>query len=159
MKKKIGCVIAFRKNHNNYGTSLVGHALLKKLLQLGFDVEVINYVKNFTLKEKIDIAINQIRVLGIRKFLGKKLKNKPANISYVEGTRIRTKAVNEYKDHFLQPFFHNYVGYDNLRKGSKNYDVVVVGSDQVWLPLGLKTKFFNLLFVDDSVRKVAYAFL
>ena len=34
---------------------------------------------------------------------------------------------------------------------------MVVGSDQVWLPLGLKTRFFNLLFVDDNVRKVAYA--
>ena len=34
---------------------------------------------------------------------------------------------------------------------------MVVGSDQVWTPLSLPTKFFNLLFVDDKVRKVAYA--
>lgn len=28
--KKIGCVIAYRKGHTNYGTSLVGYALIKK---------------------------------------------------------------------------------------------------------------------------------
>ena len=42
---KIGCVIAYRKGHTNYGTSLVGYALIKKIQVLGYDVEVINYVK------------------------------------------------------------------------------------------------------------------
>ena len=34
-KNKIGCVIAYRKGHTNYGTSLVGYALIKKLQMLG----------------------------------------------------------------------------------------------------------------------------
>ncbi|MCS2715590.1 hypothetical protein NXW16_19840 [Bacteroides thetaiotaomicron] len=29
-KKKIGCVIAYSDNHNNYGTSLQGFATIKK---------------------------------------------------------------------------------------------------------------------------------
>lgn len=29
-KSKIGCVIAYTKGHNNYGTSLQGYAMLKK---------------------------------------------------------------------------------------------------------------------------------
>lgn len=44
-----------------------------------------------------------------------------------------------------------------MHKGSLNYAAVVVGSDQVWTPMSLPNKFFNLLFVSDSVRKVAYA--
>ena len=55
------------------------------------------------------------------------------------------------------PLFHEFIGYNALHKGSLNYDAVVVGSDQVWTPMSLPNKFFNLLFVDDSVRKVAYA--
>jgi len=33
----------------------------------------------------------------------------------------------------------------------------LVGSDQLWRPQGYSTGFFNLLFVDDSVPKIAYA--
>lgn len=157
MSKKIGCVIAYRKNHTNYGTSLVGYALIKKLQLLCKDVEVINYIKHPTIREKIEIAINQIRVTGFWKFMVKRFQPKPTNLNYINGIKVRTKAVEAYKERKLIPLFHDYVGFRALQEGSRNYDAVVVGSDQVWLPLGLKTKFFNLLFVDDSVRKVAYA--
>lgn len=156
MARKIGCVIAYKKNHTNYGTSLVGYALIKKLQQLGYDVEVINYVKQPTLKEKIVIGLNQLRVGGIKMFISR-YTHKPNNPNYLEGVKVRTKAVEAYKRSKLLPLFRDYVGFESLTSGSSNYDAVVVGSDQVWLPLGLKTKFFNLLFVDENVRKVAYA--
>ena len=158
-KKKIGCVIAYRKNHTNYGTALVGYALLQKIRQLGFDVEVINYIKRPTLTQKVAWVVNAFRcgmggsVIALFREKGN-LKNNP---SYAEGIKQRTEAVETYKDEKLIPLFKNYVGYEALHEGSKNYGTVVVGSDQVWTPMGLPTKFFNLLFVDDSVRKVAYA--
>ena len=34
MPSKIGCVIAYRKGHNNYGTSLQGYAMLKYMKKL-----------------------------------------------------------------------------------------------------------------------------
>lgn len=156
MIKKIGCVIAYKKNHTNYGTALVGYSLIKKLQQMGCDVEVINYVKHPSLKEKVEIAINQFRVLGFKTFF-KRFKPKPDNPNYIQGIQLRTRFVEDYKERKLIPLFHDYFGYKQLCEGSKNYDVVIVGSDQVWLPHGLKTKFFNLIFVDDAVRKVSYA--
>jgi hypothetical protein len=77
--------------------------------------------------------------------------------TYAAGIRERTEAVDLYKQKKLIPLFHEYVGYQALHEGSKNYSAVVVGSDQVWTPMSLPNKYFNLLFVDDSVRKVAYA--
>lgn len=153
---KIGCVIAYKKNHTNYGTSLVGYALIKKLQQLGYEVEIINYVKRLSLKEKIEIGWNQFRVVGMKKITSR-FASHPSNSNYIKGINIRTKAVEAYKERKLIPLFHDYVGFEALKEGSKNYAAVVVGSDQVWLPHGLKTKFFNLLFVDDCVRKIAYA--
>lgn len=153
---KIGCVIAYKKNHTNYGTSLVGYALIKKLQQLGYEVEIINYVKRLSLKEKIEIGWNQFRVVGMKKITSR-FASHPSNSNYIKGINIRTKAVEAYKERKLIPLFHDYVGFEALKEGSKNYAAIVVGSDQVWLPHGLKTKFFNLLFVDDSVRKIAYA--
>lgn len=159
MNKKIGCVIAYRKDHNNYGTSLQGYAMLKKMQQLGYNCEVIQYTKRLNIKQKIDFIFNAIRV-GEFKQLYSRFKSK--NIlkkypHYAEVIRLRTIAVNKYKEKKLVPLFHEYIGYDALHRGSMNYSTVVVGSDQVWTPMSLPNKFFNLLFVDDSVRKVAYA--
>lgn len=156
MNKKIGCVIAYRKNHTNYGTSLVGYALVKKLQQLGFDIEIVNYIKQYSLLDKIKIGWSQFRVNRwkmVKKYITPKVKD----INYIKGIKVRTEAVESYKQRKLLPLFHDYYGYDDLKKGSLNYEAIVVGSDQVWLPSGLKTGFFNLLFVNDKVRKVAYA--
>ena len=158
-KKKIGCVIAYTKGHNNYGTSLQGYAMLKKIQQLGHEVEVIQYTKRLSAWQKIKFVVNALRAgewKNIKHRLTSKqvLKKYPA---YAAGIAERTKAVDVYKQKKLIPLFHEYIGYDALHKGSLNYDAVGVGSDQVWTPMSLPNKFFNLLFVDDRVRKVAYA--
>ena len=158
-RKKIGCVIAYTEGHNNYGTSLQGYAMLKKIQQLGYEVEVIQYTKRLSAWQKMKFVVNALRAgewKNIKHRLTSKqiLKKYPA---YAASVAERTKAVDAYKQKRLMPLFHEYIGYDALRKGSLNYDAVVVGSDQVWTPMSLPNKFFNLLFVDDSVRKVAYA--
>lgn len=159
MKKKIGCVIAYTPNQNNYGTSLQGYAMLRKIKDMGFDVEVIYYKKQLTFMQKLAFVWNAWRVGEMKEILLRLNHNKVLNKhpQYAKGIKERTRAVNGYKGKKLLPFFHEYFGYEALHEGSKNYDVVVVGSDQVWTPMSLPNKYFNLLFVDDSVRKVAYA--
>ena len=156
---KIGCVIAYRKGHTNYGTSLVGYALIKKLQTFGYNVEVINYIKQLSFSEKVAWVVNAIRCDGFSFITSKFKESKDLKKyqSYSANIRIRTEAVEKYKERKFIPFFKDYCGYSALHEGSKNYDAVVVGSDQVWTPWSLPTKFFNLLFVDDTVRKVAYA--
>lgn len=156
MNKKIGCVIAYKKNHTNYGTSLVGYALVKKIQQLGHDVEIINYVKRLSIFDKIRYMLNAYRCGELCKLLKlrmnkKTVANNPQLASYL---KLRIDAVEQYKKQKLYPLFHNYVGFNDLKKGSKNYKTIIVGSDQVWTPLSLPNKFFNLLFVDDSIKKL-----
>ena len=148
--------MAYRSGQNNYGTSLQGYALLKTLLRLGYDVEIINYVKQLSLKDKIEWIINLCRCGMLKNILTSKFKQKLPP-EYIKNIDKRTAAVNHYKEKNLVPRFKTYIGYENLHKGSNNYDAVIVGSDQVWIPAGLTSKFYNLLFVADSVRKVAYA--
>ena len=59
--KKIGCVIAYTEGHNNYGTSLQGYAMLKKIQQLGYEVEVIKYIKRLSTWQKIKFVVNALR--------------------------------------------------------------------------------------------------
>lgn len=159
MAKKIGCVIAYKKNHTNYGTSLVGYALLKKIQMLGYDVEVINYKKRLSLLQKVNYVVNLIRCGELKTFYNRRMAIvfKKSMPDYAYSLNQRVRSVEEYKEKKIIPLFKDYVGYENLHEGSKNYDVVLVGSDQVWSPLSLPNKYFNLLFVEKSVRKVAYA--
>lgn len=159
VKKKIGCVIAYTPGHTNYGTSLVGYALLRKLQTLGFELEVINYKKRLSCLQKVLFIINAIRAGELKELLlrinsKRMIKRNP---QYAVNINERVKAVEAYKERKLIPFFHDYEGFNALQKGSENYDVIVVGSDQVWTPMSLPNKFFNLLFVNEKVRKVAYA--
>jgi len=157
--RKIGCVIAYRNGHNNYGTALQAYAMLKKMQEWGFECEVIHYVKRLSLWQKAVYVVNAIRVGETKaiygcfrnRFLLKKLPD------YAADAEKRTNAVEAYKKRYLIPLFHEYVGYEALCKGARNYAAVVVGSDQVWTPLSLPNKFFNLLFVDDDIPKIAYA--
>lgn len=153
---KIGYVLAYTKGQNNYGTSLQGYALLRKLRELGHDVEIIHYIKQLSFLEKVRWVMNSYKCgLGVNPL--KRLISPNYPQQYVNDIRIRTKAVDNYKQDKLISSFVDYRGYKHLHEGARNYDVVVVGSDQVWTPLGLPTKYYNLLFVPDSVRKVAYA--
>lgn len=157
--KKIGCVIAYKRNHTNYGTALVGYSLLTVLQELGCQVEVINYIKKFTLRQKIVWVINALRC-GMGHQIYKRYKNRRDinnNQGYRENIKVRECAVESFKEKRLLPLFKKYEGYAALCEGAKQYAAVIVGSDQVWLPQGLPTKFFNLRFVPDNVKKISYA--
>lgn len=156
---KIGCVIAYGENHNNFGTSLQGYATIKKIRDLGYTPEMIRYNKKLSVLDKLRLTILMVLCGGTKGKMRvvKERINKILHKQYAKNIDIRTKSVNRYKEEKLKPFFKYYNGYEELREGSLNYDVVIVGSDQVWTPMGLYGKFFNLLFVDESVAKMSYA--
>ncbi len=48
------------EGHNNYGTSLQGYAMLKKIQQLGYEVEVIQYTKRLSVWQKMKFVVNAL---------------------------------------------------------------------------------------------------
>ena len=158
-KQKIGLVIAYHKNHNNYGTALQGYATIKSISDLGFKCRIIKYVKRDSLIKRLRLAPLMFISGGWDAYKRKRNKEKisVSATDYARNIAIRTKANNDWKDCIMEPHCDTYIGYENLHIGSKGYSLVLVGSDQVWTPLGLYSKFFNLLFVDDSVPRVSYA--
>lgn len=157
--KIIGCVIAYYKNHNNYGTALQGYATIKVITDLGYNCRIIKYVKQDSLAKKLKDAPLKLISGGLDAYMRKRAKKNVeiSSTDYAENIAVRTKANNDWKEQVMDPYCDEYTGYTNLCKGSKNYDLILVGSDQVWTPLGLYSKFYNLLFVDDSIPKMSYA--
>ena len=155
--KKIGCVIAY--GGVNFGTLLQDYATLAKIKELGYDCEVIRYKKHLSLFEKVKLVFRMIQIgdfSGKRRELNKKWyvwKNK----DYAKSRDLRIRASKRFGRKYLEPLFVEYEGYEALCKGSLNYDLVLVGSDQIWSPISLYGNYYNLMFVDDSIPKVSYA--
>lgn len=158
-KRKVGGVIIMRPNHNNYGTSLQGFASVKVVEKMGYDLRIIRYNKKRTLGELVRTIPGLIRSGAIKAFLNqrKSIQFKKKHPEYSALIDQRTFVVNQFKQKYFEPLCDYYTGWDALCEGSKNYDIIFVGSDQVWGPLSLYAGFYNLMFVDRSVPQFSYA--
>lgn len=155
MNKKIGVCCVF--NHRNYGSMLQTLATVEKLESMGYDYEIIHYTKKLTLDlllRSLDRIPEEIRTRVRRKNKNKKMDTYP---EIKDSIKIR----NSYFDNFRKSRFTKvskpYNTFKELQNAANNYSAVLVGSDQLWVPKGYSTGFFNLLFVPENVPKLAYA--
>lgn len=157
---KIGCVLAVRRrNHNNYGTTLQAYATVKVLQSLNYEVEIIRYNNKRTVVGTLLALPEYIRSGGKDELfirINKKIKSLYLH-KYHQNNVVRNKAVEDFKESFFEPLCRYYDGYEELEKGSLNYDICLTGSDQLWHPMGFASGFYNLMFVDDSIPKISYA--
>ena len=142
-KKRVG-VLTFH-DYDNYGAGLQSYALQKKLLEAGYDAELINYScpyihHRFTLsslKKKgfVDYAYG---VIG--------------HICYMP----RRKGFSRFRRQLrISP---QVISCEELSALSAGYDVVVAGSDQLWdcsLTDYDRTYFLN--FTAEGTRRISYA--
>lgn len=142
-KKKIG-VLNFQYSTHNYGAVLQAAALEYILKAEGHDVEHINFIPSFRKRSLKGIVKKVLLSLGIFKF---KQKAKPGNSEAFE--RFRTQFLTR-SSKIITP--------EQFSELANKYDLVVVGSDQVWRPrMAADPAAFFLLYVPDGVERVSYA--
>lgn len=153
---KIGLCV--RYDCNNYGSMLQILATQKLIQDLGHDYEIIRYNKNtplFFIRNITRIANPYFMKGKIVSYVrNKKISRYP---SIKEGNTNRIACISHYRNNYIGPFSPIYKGYSNLVHGANNYDAILVGSDQLWTPAGIKSRFYNLLFVPDEIKKISYA--
>lgn len=143
----------------NYGSMLQSFATQHVINNLGFDSEFIVYKK----KKDFDFIIKCLPKLIDKTFISDKLQilQKKTALQFHPEVRknnsIRNNAFRRFQKDFYGKFSEEFHGYKELVKGADRYDIVVVGSDQLWLPAGLSTNFYNLMFVPEHIKKVSYA--
>ena len=158
-RKNIGGVIVSYLEHTNYGSSLQAYATLKVVRDLGYDFTFIKYIKQRNFFDWLKIAPGLILSGGLE-LIENRIKFKINSLRHHEynvGQQVRRLKAREFKEKEFVPYYKEYIGYTSLCKGSKDYDVVFVGSDQVWRPFGFYSNYWNLMFCDDSVPKFSYA--
>ena len=155
MKKAGLCV---RYDCDNFGSMLQIYATQKAINDAGWDYEIIRYDKRTPLFyiQNISRIFNPFFMKGKIATFEKNQTLKKYPEAY-QGDNTRRKCFAEYRKKYIGPYSEFYRGYENLAAGAENYDAVIVGSDQLWTPAGIKSKFYNLLFVPDHIKKISFA--
>lgn len=162
-KLKIGIITISRTS--NYGAELQAYALQKKLNELGFNAELIDYLY-FKHSEHKPTKASQPDVVFSKK---QNLKNyltytiispfidKIGSIFY-SPIKIRLKNFKKFHEKGGTKYSKQYKSYLELKKARLDYDVYIVGSDQVWNP-GTATSLapYFLEFAPEDKLKMTYA--
>lgn len=151
-KTKIGLISV----HNpNYGSMLQTYALHTYLKDNGYENEIILYTKKNDWRQFIrifNLPLLKMKLAVIIRDIICKLFYK--DIFYK--LKIRDNKFDQFKKQHFK-FSRNYVGWSDLRTANNDYDVFIIGSDQVWNPVNSGTNFNNLLFTNDDKYRISYA--
>ena len=158
MKKKVGLVTCYFKH--NYGSMLQAYATQKILDDNNIPNETINITYNIDFKKgKRKYYLSQIfNYTFIRSKLGMiKLKlDRKLNKELNKNISIRDKKYESFmkRFHLTKP----YATYEELTKLCKErYSDVIVGSDQLWLPVNVVANYYTINFVPNEINKISYA--
>lgn len=153
--KKIGVCACY--NSKNYGSMLQTLATERQLEKLGYSHEIIRYSRKLT-PALLFRSINRIPEILKKKVEKKKETAKLAKYPQVEyGIKLRNQCFDNFMSSTFTSLSPVYDTFTQLQDAAKQYDAVLVGSDQLWRPEGFSTGFYTLEFVPDDVKKVAYA--
>jgi hypothetical protein len=158
--KKIGIITIVRVN--NYGAELQAYALQRKLINMGYDAELIDYLyyihPNYIKEKK---AVPQYaryypfvkRIKGILFPIIEAVKSR-MNQTVYEKRNARFVSFHKTNTRFSRCYDRLSALYENPPK----YDVYCVGSDQVWNPYSYTSlEPYFLTFAPKEAVKCAYA--
>ena len=151
MPNRIGLVSV--TNHN-FGSILQTYALQIAVRKMGCEVNILKYKERLSAKIK-RLANSEYAVSRLKSIY----KMFVMNILHP-----KQDSLLQQRSHVFQDFINNKLVFSKsccsrkeLSTLCSNFDVVLLGSDQVWHPMNLLMDFFTLTFVPDNIRKGAYA--
>ena len=146
---KIG-LLTFHAAHN-YGAVLQAYATQEKIKEMGFDIEVIDYSPSYLIKQKLFPLTSNASLLVNVKILFEgfvtfpwKFKRKHNFQKFIKQQLHLSNT--SYKNH---PFSEN-----------MDYDLFVMGSDQIWnckLTKGFDAVYLGNFKIKPTAKKISYA--
>ena len=154
--------LAINYDYHDYGGMLQAFATQRFLEKQGIDSDAINFdnVKGDISRRKWKYFLSNIMDISIVKeksrLIEKKIRQK---------TNARLKAQMAERDNAFDKFCTSHFkvsrpfdSWDDMAESSqKEYDAVIVGSDQLWLPSNVMADYYTLNWVPEKVKKIAYA--
>lgn len=157
MNKKVGIVSCYFKH--NYGSMLQAYATQQVLDNMGIENETINIDENvdfangkkkYYMTQITNFTFIKSKLGMIKLKFDKKLKKDLGN-----NISVRDKKYKEFEQKFR--LTAPYKTYAELTEKCKDYSSVLVGSDQLWLPVNVVADYYTLNWVPDDVNKISLA--
>lgn len=147
-------------NVNNYGAELQAFALNYKLRELGYDNEIINYLyykHPDYIKEKESKPIVKISLITNIKGIILNWIDSFDKLIHPKNAKLRKYRFDEF--HKLNTNISKpYKSFSELYKSKLDYDIFIVGSDQVWNPnTRTSIKPYFLTFATKNKKRISYA--
>lgn len=156
--KKVGIVSCYFKD--NYGSMLQAYATKKILDKNEIPNETINikYNKDFKNRKRKYYLSQITNFKFIKNKLGMvKLKiDKKLNKQLGKNIAIRTQKYKEFRKEFNLSRSNNTFK-DLTNQAKELYSDVIVGSDQLWLPVNVVADYYTLNWVPDEINKISYS--
>jgi hypothetical protein len=159
MKKKIGIVSCYFKR--NYGSALQAYATQRVLDELGLDCETIdirgingeiskNKMKYYR-RNALDLAM-----YDAKKGFARHVAEQRINPAFRARVLERRAAFERFeRENFrMSPRYQNKF---ELSRKCEQYSDILLGSDQLWLPLNIEGDYYTLNFVPSHINKITYA--
>ncbi|WP_405410888.1 polysaccharide pyruvyl transferase family protein [Maribacter sp. Asnod1-A12] len=163
MRQRIGIITISRTS--NYGAELQAHALQRKLNELGYDAELIDYLyfkhsnHKPTKASQPDVIFSKKQTF--KNFLTYRiispLVDKVGAVLY-SPIKQRLRNFKKFHEQGGTKYSKQFKSYPELKNAKLDYDVFIVGSDQVWNP-GTATSLspYFLEFAPEGKLKMTYA--
>jgi hypothetical protein len=138
--------------HTNYGGIIQAYALQLTLNRMGHETTVINLNRYYIPKLKLIFAI-------LKRTIKKYIFQKDVDVFYEKNKRNEFDIIGKE----ISKFVHDYIGLEHinaLETVADKYDVIVVGSDQIWRPryVGKNLENVFLKFTKKwDIKRIAYA--
>lgn len=135
----------------NYGAVLQCYALQETVKRLGYEVDVLDYQPKYIEKYR---QIYSSYSISHRKGIKNKIKEVLVRTLLARKVIKARDAFNSFLSEHL-----NIVRYKSLDEWNINYDIIIIGSDQVWSPTigdGFDKIFWGC-FPHDKMRLLSYA--
>ena len=158
-KKKVALAINY--DYHDYGGMLQAFATQKALNKLGVDSEAIDFDNlkvdintrkwKYFLSNILDASI----VKEKSRVISKKLRMR-FDSSFGEKMAQRNSAFDKFC-HDSFKVSRKFESWEDMKEACLNYDAVIVGSDQLWLPSNVAGDYYTLSFVPHEIKKISYA--
>lgn len=147
-------------NVNNYGAELQCCALCRKLTKMGYNAEVINYL--FGINPSHDFRREKLTVpISFKQKVKVSLLPIVQNLFcmfHQKNKKQRNKRFEEFHEKYNHLTSSVYPSVRSLYEAKFDYDVLCIGSDQVWnYEKGYSLEPFFACFDKNGTKKISYA--
>ena len=147
------------QNVNNYGAELQSYALCRKLNLMGYDAEVINYLFGINPNHKFDGEKRTVPI-SLKQIIKVKLLPVVQNLFclfYTKNKKIRSQRFDNFHASYNRLTETVYPSVRSLYDADFKYDVICIGSDQVWNYMkGYSLEPFFASFDKKDTKKISY---